>query len=328
MREPDASDAERISKRVGELTGQAPARPLRVVDDTTEFMGIDRGDVIRLDGELFLVRGVEREKRFGLSDEPKFWVKRAISLSDGRPRILKLVFAEVFRACVGEREFLCRRSAEKEARVLEVMRGDLAFMQGWGGRDARGNLVRVLDVIPGRDLLTDLGAREMPHERYVAEVLPGLLVQVVEALRAIARLHAAGLCHGDIRNDHLFVEADSSTLRWIDFDLDQGTPEFDVWSVGNVLHVVTAGRIVRIREVLERRPDLKNRINADDASMFFPYRLMNLGVLYPWLPRPLTDVLRRFAVGDCERYHRVAEVVEDLGAVAEALGPGVPYGVS
>jgi hypothetical protein len=318
----DAPDEGRIAERICELTGGPRDRSLRIIDDTTEFMGIDRGDVIRLDGELYLVRGVEREKRFGLSDEPKFWVKRAISLADGQPRILKLVFAEVFRACVADREFLCRRSAEKEARVLDLMRGDLAFMQGGACRDSRGNLVRVLDVIRGRDLLTWIGGLDMPHERYATEILPGLLTRVLDALRAISRLHAAGLCHGDIRNDHLFVDADSGTLRWIDFDLDQGTPDFDVWSVGNVLHVVAAGRVVRIREVVDQRPDLRGRISGGDASMFFPHRLMNLGLLYPWLPRPLTEILRRFAVADCRRYASVGEVVEDLHAAVAAPTAG------
>jgi len=94
----------------------------------------------------------------------------------------------------------------------------------------------------------------------------------------------------------------------------RGTIDFDVWSVGNVLHFIAARRIVRIREVLERRPDLVGRISPEDASLFFPYRLMNLGKLYPWLPSPLTGVLRRFTVGECARYKRVDEVVEDLQA--------------
>jgi tRNA A-37 threonylcarbamoyl transferase component Bud32 len=312
-------DAERVALRIRELTGQEPGGPPRILDDTTEFMGIDRGDVIRLGDELLLVRGVELEKRFGLTGEPKYWVKRAISLTTGRPQIVKLVFAEVFRARVGDREFLCRRSAEKEARVLELTRGDLDFMQGRAARDANGNLVRVLDVIRGQDLLTQLGSLEEPHEAYVRSTFPAVLARVVDALRAIARLHAAGLCHGDIRNDHLFVDADSGRLRWIDFDLDPGSPEFDLWSVGNILHVVAARRVVRIRDVLDKRPELAGRVGPADASLFFPYRLMNLGALYPWLPQPFTEILRRFAVGDCPRYRTVDEVADELQAVVEGL---------
>ena len=311
MSDTAIGDPARLEERIRELTGQAAGSP-RILDDTTEFMGIDRGDIIRLGAELFLVRGVEHEKRFGLMGEPKFWVKRALSLTTGRPQILKLVFQEVFKARVGDSEFLCRRSADKEARVLEVMRGDPAFMQGTSLRDARGNVVRVLDIIQGVDLLTHLGTLDMPHEQYAQTLLPQVLGRVVDALRAIARLHAAGLCHGDIRNDHLLLEEGSGALRWIDFDLDQGTIQFDVWSVGNVLHFVAARGIVRIREVLEQRPDLAGRIGSEDASLFFPYRLMSLGKLYPWLPAPLTEVLRRFAVGACTRYDRVDAVADDL----------------
>lgn len=102
--------------------------------------------------------------------------------------------------------------------------------------------------------------------------------------------------------------------------IDPGSPDFDLWSVGNVLHVVAARRVVRIRDVLDTQPDLAGRIGPADASLFFPYRLMNLGALYPWLPRPFTEILRRFAVGDCPRYRTVDEVADDLQAVVEAPG--------
>ena len=39
---------------------------------------------------------------------------------------------------------------------------------------------------------------------------------------------------------------------------------------------------------------------------------MNLGKLYPWLPPPLTEVLRRFAVGECARYTSVDDVADDV----------------
>jgi hypothetical protein len=57
----------------------------------------------------------------------------------------------------------------------------------------------------------------------------------------------------------------------------------------------------------------------DDTTEFFPYRLMNLGAIYPWLPRPFTEILRRFAVGDCPRYGTVDEVADDLQAVIEGI---------
>jgi hypothetical protein len=38
---------DRIVERIRELTGQTVTPPPRIIDDTTEFMGIDRGDVLR-----------------------------------------------------------------------------------------------------------------------------------------------------------------------------------------------------------------------------------------------------------------------------------------
>jgi hypothetical protein len=37
-----------------------------------------------------------REGRFGIDDQPKYWVKKAVELETGELRILKLVFHEEF----------------------------------------------------------------------------------------------------------------------------------------------------------------------------------------------------------------------------------------
>ena len=83
------SRARQVSDR--ELSG----RPV-VFRDTTNYMSIERDHIIDLQGSFFLVRCNEREGRFGLEDQPKFWVKRALSLESGRTYILKLVFQEEF----------------------------------------------------------------------------------------------------------------------------------------------------------------------------------------------------------------------------------------
>jgi hypothetical protein len=147
-----------VRERVHVLTGRELLEPIRIVADTTDFMALDRDQVLELGGELFLITGTEREKRFGLVDEPKHWVKRAISLETGRLYVLKMVFQESFKAEIGSQVFLCVRSAEKEARVLETTAGDQRFMQGRGVRDARGNLVRVLEFIRGVDLYSKVRA--------------------------------------------------------------------------------------------------------------------------------------------------------------------------
>jgi hypothetical protein len=284
--------------------------------DTTRYMSIERGHVVELEGVPYLVRCNEREGRFGLDEQPKFWVKRAVNLDTGRTHILKLVIEESFKVTVGGREVLCVRSAAKESRVLDLVRGDARFMQGRTVRDAAGNPVRVIDFIRGNDLLTDLDARWVPHEEYCRARLPAILAKVMQSLAGLARLHQAGLCHGDIRNDHLLVERETGAYKWIDFDLDQGFADFDIWSIGNILHYVAAEGFLTFREAVEAWPHLSGKLARDDASFFFPHRIMNLAKVYPYLPEKLNRVLLRFSFDAPACYDRVSQITDDL---AEAL---------
>lgn len=59
-------------------------------------MNIWRGHVVRLADQFFLVRADMKEGRFGIDDQPKFWVKKAIDLESGEVKILKLAFHEEF----------------------------------------------------------------------------------------------------------------------------------------------------------------------------------------------------------------------------------------
>jgi hypothetical protein len=306
--------------RVRELLKRDLDGRLVVFADTSSFMAIERDHLVDLEGELFLVRGTERETRFGLGDQPKFWVKRVLGLESGRAQILKLVFPEEFRVRVGSLEVRCARSAEKEAEVLRLVRGDARFMQGRAVRDTAGNLVRILDVIDGTTLLDQLLSDSVPHEEYFATVFPSVLAHVLDCLRGIQTLHEAGLVHGDIRNDHVLVEHDGGRFRWIDFDLRQESPAFDVWSVGNVLHCVVGRGFVHFREAVHQRPELSGKLLDDDASVFFPFRVMNLGKVFPYLPKRLNDVLLRFSVGSRAPYESVADVVDDLCECARAEG--------
>lgn len=173
------------------------------------------------------------------------------------------------------------RSAEKEAAVLDLVRGDPRYMNGRSVRDERGNLVRVIDVIEGETFLSRILGLPLSHEAYIESVFPGVLAAIAESLLAIERLHRSGLTHGDIRNDHIFVEAGSARLRWIDFDLDQDTPAYDVWSVGNLLHCVVAKGFITFQDAFEQRPELATALQEGDASVFFPFRVMNLGKVFP-----------------------------------------------
>jgi hypothetical protein len=151
-------------------------------------------------------------------------------------------------------------------------------------------------------------------------VFPGVLAAVVGSLHAIERLHGAGLTHGDIRNDHILVESSTGRLRWIDFDLDEDTRAFDVWSVGNVLHCAVARGFVTFRDAFELQPELATVLQEGDASVFFPFRVMNLAKVFPYIPEGLARVLRRFAVDGQVRYDSVRQIVEDLGDCATSLG--------
>ncbi len=130
----------------------------------------------------------------------------------------------------------------------------------------------------------------------------------------------AGLCHGDIRNDHIFIDNETGRFRWIDFDLTQTFPDFDVWSVGNILHYIVGKGFIKFRDVVTEQPDLNGRLTDDDASAFFPYRIMNLRKVYSYLPERLNRVLLNFSVGASANYDRVDQVLDDLGECASAMG--------
>lgn len=320
MSAPSPSRAEWIAHQVERWTGTPPDGEPIVFDDTTHYMSIDWGHVVDLQGQLFLVRGHEREGRFGIQEQPKFWVKRAIELSTGRLYILKMTIDERFKAQIGETEFLCVRDAQKEARVLELTRGHPRFMQGRTVADVRGNLVRVIEYIPGDNLLAHLRSLGLPHRVYFQERFPLMMKETLACLHSLEILHDAGLCHGDIRNDHLLLDRDRASLRWIDFDLWQETLDFDVWSVGNILHCVVAGGFLTFRGATTVDPEVAGRLDADDASLFFPFRVMNLGKAYPYLPAKLNQILAHFSVGGRVRYGRLRELVEDLGDCGVAAG--------
>jgi serine/threonine protein kinase len=302
-----------VSDQMQRFVRRRPSARPAVFSDTTNFMAIDRDAVIELHGDLYLVTCTEQERRFGLEGEPKFWVKRALDLDTGRAYILKLVFNEVFIVHLGTSEFRCMRSPEKESRVLDVARGDGRFMQGRTVRDTRGNCVRLIEFIHGIDLLSRLSSLSVPHEEYFYTQFPALLGSILGSFAAIRMLHDAGLCHGDIRNDHILIDHASARLRWIDFDLETDR-EYDVWALGNVLHCLVAKGFVTFREVLRDRPDLAGRLSTDDASVFMPNRVMNLRKVYPYLPAKLNDVLMRFAEGaPAARYEAVHQLIDDVG---------------
>lgn len=289
----------------------------QLLTDTTEFMNITYGDVIELNGNHFLVLRDEKERSFGVED-PKYWVKRCRELSTGERKILKLVFYEKFPVSMGSMEIECYRSPRKEARILDLVKGDMRFMQGYSRDDAVGNNVRVLDVVRGDLLSLHIDRLEADHRTYFFEMLPGILEKFVEACRAIEFLHKHGENHGDIRRDHLWLEQGTGNYVWIDFDYTYEFQEnpfgLDIFGLGNLLLYLVGKKFCTTFNI--PRPDFDGKpdasLEASDFSMLFRHRLANLRKVYPYVPYSLNNVLMRFSCTSEVFYFTVGELLEDL----------------
>jgi tRNA A-37 threonylcarbamoyl transferase component Bud32 len=315
-------DEAALKLRIAELTGRSAPSRLEILTDTSEFMNIFRGHVLRLDGRSFHIEGDMREGRFGVDDQPKFWVKKAIDLDSGEKKILKLVFHEEFRIRIGLLRIRCYRDPAKEARILDLVRGDSRFMQGETLTDDHGKPVRVADFIRGENLYEYLTRLTLPHETYFRTILPGVLHRIARAFEAVAFLHQNGQHHGDIRNDHLIIESATGRFRWIDFDLCQDVSDFDVWSLGNVLlYAVGMGEHTFHDQARGRLklPAGVPPLTEHDASAFFVHRIINLRKLFPWIPVELNDILMHFSFGTTDFYETVEEILADLRPVVLGL---------
>lgn len=296
-------------------------RQPRVFTDTHDFTAIDYGDIIVVDGRYFLVVAYTREGRFGVDEQPKQWVPKVVDLVSGVTHILKLVFHETFDVTLGEFKITCYRSPEKEARVLELVGGNKRFMQGYGVEDEAGNLVRVLDVIRGRRLDKHIHRYEGTHEEYFENMVPELLAEFAESVRAIALLHANGLRHGDVRRDHIFVEYDTGLFRWIDFDYDFYLPErpfaLDVYELGSILtHIVGRGNYfpANVQGHPDMGPKVLSTLRAEDFSLVSKNRIVNLKKLFPYIPKRLNDISMHFAADTPVFYDTAAELADDIDA--------------
>ena len=313
--EAEKIEREKLIEKITRATGKKPYGRVELTDDTSIMMNVYRGQVLRLEGREFYILGDVMEPRFGLDDQPKYWVKRAFDLADGSTKILKLVFYEEFTAHVGPIRIRCFRSPQKESRVLDLVRGDPRFMQGLTLEDAYENEVRVIDFIFGKTMYDHIFDLEMDHESYFHTQMPVMLQNFVGCMEAIDKLHGFDVCHGDIRNDHIIIDRDTGMFRWIDFDLSQHFPDYDVWSLGNLLAFIIGMGMRSFHEVEESddySPQVKASLSSSDASSFFHYRIMNLGKLFPYLPKKLNDMLMRFAVNSKIYYETVTQLVDDL----------------
>jgi len=303
---------------IKEVIPSFPVRHLgKIYTDTTEFMNINYGDVIVLQGRNFLVLRDEAERRFGIED-PKYWVKRCRDLSLGERYILKLVFHEKFEQKIGPLKINCYRSPNKESRILDLIRGDYRFMQGTTLIDDAGNPVRVLEVIRGKSLDNFVEDIDMDHRTYFHEKFPEILEKFMGSCEAIKCMHDNHERHGDVRRDHIFVEYETGAFRWIDFDYAYESTEnpfgLDLFGLGSILLFIT-GKGVHDNVSLNSSPsgrEFFSSLRPDDFFLIFPNRLINLRRLYPYIPESLNRVLMHFSIGTYVTYDTVEEMLSDL----------------
>lgn len=321
-------DAEAYRDTVlADLTKLFPGRELsgvRIFTDTSDFFSINSGDVVVLGPERrYLIGNNAREGRFGLDDEVKHWVKRARNLVTGERSILKLVFYEHFNTRVAGLEIECFRSPGKEARILDLVQADPRFMHGFSILDEVGNLVRVLEVIPGQSLQEDVLCRECDHERYFFEIFPHVFRRYMGSVQAMALLHGHGEKHGDVRRDHILVDSATGEYRWIDFDYNfvhlENIYSLDIFGLGNIL-IFLAGKGDTVTSDLKRdRPDVFETLYWEDLSLVWQNRVANLKKVHPYIPESLNRILVQFSNQATLTYEHAGQMYDDLGEVLPDL---------
>lgn len=322
-----SNEKELLAEKIQELVGWKinPFR-LNIYTDTSDWMRITRGDIIRLSCGEYLVRGNMREPRFGIDDQPKYWVFSAIDLSNGKEKIIKTVFHEEFYAHIGILKIRCYRNPIKEGKVLDLVRGDPRFMQGKVCFDEKNNAVRIIDYIKGQSLFNFIPLINKSHFDYFNEDLPKILWKLLDSFLGIKFLQENKYCHGDIRNDHIIVETETGNFRWIDFDLMQDVSDFDLWSCGNIISYAVAKGLKTFDQVLkgnEFPEDVKKNLTAEDASAFYNYRIMNLAKLYSYIPERLNRILMHFTIRPKKFYNSLQELIDEF---AEMLETEFPHG--
>jgi len=291
----------------------------RIHTDTSDFFRVEYDDVVILNDRPYLIRHNAKERRFGLEDEVKFWVKRAVDLKDGSLKIMKLVFYEKFMSHIGDIEFECFRSPKKEARILKLVTGHKNFMHGHSIQDDKENLIRVLDFIKGSTVADHVQKLDMDHETYYHARFPGILKNFIACVEAIRFLHENGERHGDIRRDHILIDRETGNYRWIDFDYNYRHREniygYDLFGLGNILVFLTGRGDVLLQDLKKHGHPALDGLSETDLNIVFHNRVVNLKKIYPHIPETLNRILLHFSIGANRFYERTDQLLNDLGEI-------------
>jgi len=316
-----AISEEAVQQRVAAwFPNLADRRRYRSHTDATDFDRVGYGDVMVLANPPYLILNNAKEGRFGLDDQEKFWVKRAVDLVSGQRKIIKLVFFEKFTAHIGNIAFDCFRSPRKEARILERVAGHPHFMHGFATTDTRGNIIRVLDFIYGKSLYDTIEGLACSHADYFFGDFPEILGHFKTCIEAIGYLHRQGEKHGDIRRDHIIIDRESGNYRWIDFDFNYRHREniygYDLFGIGNILIYLAGKGDLLVPDLVRQSHPSIGMLKPQDRNIVFHHRLANLKKIYPYIPESLNRILMHFSVGANWFYEHVDQLLEDLAQVS------------
>lgn len=292
--------------------------------DTSDFFRVEYNDVVILGNTPYWVKGYEKEGRFGLDDEPKYWVRRAVNLISGETKIIKLVFHEKFETRIGDLVVQCFRSPKKEARILDLVRGHKNFMHGHWILDSAGNNVRILEFIHGQRLDRRIEKYGADHYEYFYNFFPAVLDQYIELVEAIKFLHDHGEKHGDIRRDHIIHDNEQNTNRWIDFDYNYIHGEsmfgFDLHGLGNIIIFLTGRGDILVQDLHRNKRKIFDTLWGEDLSISYKNRVANLKKIFPYIPESLNRILLHFSFGANIFYDTTAQLLEDLGEARADVG--------
>ena len=313
---PSQENIQRMASRW--LLYSRKPRHFRIHTDTTNFFNVEYGDVALLGGKPYLIRHNAREGRFGVDDDVKFWVKRAIDLESGSLKIIKLVFYEKFTVHIADICFECFRSPKKEARILDLVAGHNNFMHGYSIEDEEGNLVRVLDFIEGKSLHSHIMSMDLDHQTYFLNHFPRILESFIECITAVGFLHQHGEKHGDIRRDHILIDRHSKQYRLIDFDFNYRHREniygYDLFGLGNVLIFLVGKGDVLLPDLKKQGHSALGNLREEDLNIVFNNRVANLKKIYPYIPEALNRILMHFSKGANLFYENTLQLLDDLSA--------------
>ena len=298
-------------------------KKFKIHTDTSDFFRVEYNDVVLLGNTPFWIKRYEKEGRFGLDDEPKYWVRRAVHLPDGTPRILKLVFHEKFETTIGGTVIKCFRSPKKEARILELVTNHQNFMHGTWLPDEVGNNVRILEVINGSrydELIADKGA---DHHDYFHNFFSTVLKEYMELVLAIKFLHDHDEKHGDIRRDHIIRDRTNNINRWIDFDYNYMHGEskfgFDLQGLGNILIFLTGHGDILVGDLHRQNRAIFDTLWGEDLNISYKNRVANLAKIFPYIPDSLNRILLHFSQGARIFYDTTDQMLNDLTAALDDL---------